>query len=108
LAGLVQFQKLTSTKYNFSYMPVCFENKAERDNVYSELKKNGFESRKYFFPLTVNYAYFDKSRKKDLSSLKKTIDVSNRILCLPIYPDLEIVTVDKIIEIIKHLKNNKI
>jgi dTDP-4-amino-4,6-dideoxygalactose transaminase len=107
LAGLVQFQKLTSTKYNFSYMPVCFESKAERDNVYSELKKNSFESRKYFFPLTSNYTYFDKSREKDLSNLKKAIAISSRILCLPIYPDLEIANVNKIVEIIKDLKKNK-
>ena len=40
------------------------ENKEKRDAIYSVLLKNGIKSRKYFFPLTVNFDYF-----KELDSI---------------------------------------
>ncbi|HUT31420.1 MAG TPA: DegT/DnrJ/EryC1/StrS family aminotransferase [Sedimentisphaerales bacterium] len=101
----VQFQEIVASKYNYSYMPVCFEDGKKRDQVYSELIKHRIYSRKYFYPLTVNYDYF---RAKGVNlvekyNLRQAFDVSNRVLCLPLYPDLEIAIVDKIVSIIKSL-----
>ena len=101
LSGCVQFQRLAATKYNFAYMPVCFKNLEERNAVYSELIKNGILPRKYFFPLTTSFAYFDEADRVHADNLEKSIDISNRVLCLPLYPDLEIRTASKIVEIIK-------
>jgi dTDP-4-amino-4,6-dideoxygalactose transaminase len=103
LSGYIQFQRLTATKYNYSYMPVCFENAEERDRAYLELVRNGIKPRKYFFPLTTNYAYSNKADTAKLYDLKKAFDVSGRVLCLPIYPDLEIENVDKVVEIVNSL-----
>ena len=101
LSGLVQFQRLTATKYNFIYIPVCFKDVAERNIIYSELRKNGILPRKYFFPLATRYAYFNRNSQANTSNLKKAIDISNRILCLPLYPNLEIEIASKIVKIIK-------
>ncbi len=95
----VIFQKITASKYNYSYMPVCFENGNVRDDVYSQLLKIGVNCRKYFYPLTAEYEYF-KSFNVDLVqkyNLKKASDISGRILCLPIYPELKLEIVDEII-----------
>jgi len=100
--GKVKFQKLIASRYNYSYMPVCFETPQQRDRIYSELIKNGIKPRKYFYPLTVHSGYF-KEASEDLVkkySLKIALEISNRILCLPLYPDLEMSTVDRIIDII--------
>ena len=86
----IKFQKLIASKYNYSYMPVCFENIKVRDKIYSELIKDNIYSRKYFYPLTVNYDYF-KQRGQNLVQkydLKVASDISDRVLCLPLYPDL--------------------
>ncbi len=96
----IKFQKLTASKYNYSYMPVCFENLKIRNEVYVQLLKAGFHSRKYFYPLTTNFEYF-KHEKIDLIekyNLKKASDIAERVLCLPIYPDLQLEIVDKIID----------
>ena len=104
----IKFQKLIASKYNYSYMPVCFENIKVRDKIYSELIKDNIYSRKYFYPLTVNYDYF-KQRGQNLVQkydLKVASDISDRVLCLPLYPDLGENVVDKITNRIKELISN--
>jgi dTDP-4-amino-4,6-dideoxygalactose transaminase len=98
----LQLQKIIASKYNYSYMPICFEDMKIRDRVYLELYKNGIMSRKYFYPLTVNASYFIEEGLNlvEKYNLKKASDISNRILCLPIYPDLEISSIERIINII--------
>jgi len=100
--GKIKFQKLIASKYNYIYMPVLFENQEQRDQVYSELITNGIKPRKYFYPLTVHSNYF-KNGGDDLVkkyNLEIASDIADRILCLPLYPELEISAVDKIINII--------
>ena len=100
----VKFQKIVASKYNYAYMPVCFKNIEKRDEIYSELVKNGIKPRKYFFPLTTKFAYFKKESMEfaEACNLKEAFDISNRILCLPLYPDLEIENANKVVEIIKN------
>jgi dTDP-4-amino-4,6-dideoxygalactose transaminase len=100
----VTFQKIIASKYNYAYMPVLFENKKKRDKVYLELTKNKIKPRKYFHPLTPDFDYFKKRGENYCKkyNLKNALDVSSRVLCLPLYPDLKISTVEKIIDIIKN------
>ncbi len=103
----IKFQELIASKYNYAYMPVLFMDIKKRDEIYAELIKNGIKPRKYFFPLTVNFDYFKKKGMNlvEKYNLRIASDIAERVLCLPLYPDLDIKTVDKIIDIIK--KNAK-
>jgi len=99
----IKFQKIMASKYNYSYMPILLRSQLERDTVFLELIKNDIKPRKYFYPLTVNYNYF-KDRDEDLVEkyhLTRAIEISNRILCLPLYPDLERDKIEKITDIIR-------
>ena len=101
----IKFQKIIASKYNYGYMPVCFENIGMRNKIYSELIKNRIKPRKYFYPLTSDFDYF-KEKDTDIikkNELKIATDISNSVLCLPLYPDLDIEIVDKIIRIIKRV-----
>jgi dTDP-4-amino-4,6-dideoxygalactose transaminase len=109
LSKYVKFQKLTASKYNYGYMPVCFGNIEERDEVHLKLLKNRIDPRKYFFPLTTSSDYFKKEcvdlvKKYDL---RKAYDLSNRILCLPLYPDLKTRDVNRVIKIIEDTLDTK-
>ncbi|GAH54649.1 unnamed protein product, partial [marine sediment metagenome] len=68
-----------------------------------ELIRNGVKPRKYFFPLTVNFKYFKRTGVDLMEKygLKTAADIADRVLCLPIYSDLDMTIVDKIIKIIK-------
>ncbi|MDY9922731.1 DegT/DnrJ/EryC1/StrS family aminotransferase [Methanobacterium sp.] len=92
----IKFQKITASCYNYAYMPVCFKDVETRDNIHSELTKNNINTRKYFFPLITDFDYI----KKEDFGLEIASNISSRILCLPLYPDLKIGQVKKITDII--------
>lgn len=86
-------------KYNYAYMPVRFKTKEMRDNVYLTLKDNDIFSRKYFYPLSSDAACFkNKYKRLDLENARF---VSERILVLPLYPELEEENIIRICNIIK-------
>ena len=89
----------SNTKYNYSYFPVVFENyKYTRNEIINKLKKQNIFARKYFYPITSNYDCYDKIFDSDKTPVAKYI--SERILTLPIYSDLNPKYVDKICQII--------
>ena len=101
----IKFQRITASKYNYSYMPVCFEDVKKRDKVYLELVRNGIKPRKYFYPLTAKFNYF---KEKNINLVKKynlkvSSNIANGILCLPLYPELKMKIADKIIHIIRKI-----
>ena len=58
----ITFQKITTSKYNYSYMPICFTDKKTRDFVFSTLVKNNIKPRKYFYPLTTESDFSKKDK----------------------------------------------
>lgn len=86
-------------KPNYAYFPVVFDNyKYTRDEIFDKLGKENIIARKYFYPLINDYeCYRDKYNSKDTPIAKY---ISDRILCLPMYADLELEVVDKICDII--------
>ncbi len=88
-----------NTKFNYAYMPVRFHGFSyTRDQVYRNLEKEGIHARKYFYPCINDYScYRDEYDVNDTPVAKL---VSEEILTLPIYPDLEIEDVDRICRII--------
>jgi len=101
----VKFQKPEISRAVHTYMPVCFDTKETRDKVYEHLITNNFSSRKYFYPLTSNFRYLRGGRKKtevgkELINAKK---VSDTILCLPLYPTMEMRNIEKICRLVKEV-----
>ncbi len=101
LGEFVQFQKIIASKYNYSYLPICFDSEKSRNSAYLALDRRGIDSRKYFFPLTFESNYFGKKYTEISYYFKNAFNISRRILCLPIYPDLDLESVQKITEIVK-------
>lgn len=101
--GNIEGIKLSSiqegVKSNYAYFPVVFDNyKYTRDEVFKKLEKENIIARKYFYPLINDYeCYRAKYSSKDTPVAKY---ISDRILCLPIYADLELEIADKISNII--------
>lgn len=89
-------------KSNYSYFPVIFEKfYSERDMVFEELKKNNIFARKYFYPLVNDLDCYKNRFKVDRTPIAKYI--SDRIITLPLYSDLQIKDVDKICNIILNI-----
>lgn len=81
-------------RYNYSYMPVLFEN---RDEVFDRLKASGINARKYFYPCVNAYDCYKDTY--DAHETPVAEEISKKILTLPLYPDLTEEEVDKVCEI---------
>lgn len=86
---------------NYAYFPVVFDEAVfgkSRDLVCEQLSKVGVFSRKYFYPLANDFdCYKDKYDSNDTPVAKM---ISDRVLTLPLYSDLDLDDVDKICDII--------
>lgn len=91
-------------KYNYAYFPIVVNPELagfSRDDVFNELMKENIYSRKYFYPITNAFdCYKDRFCSGDTPI---ALDISNKVLTLPMYADLKIDSVDKICSIIKRL-----
>lgn len=86
---------------NYAYFPVVFDKnvfKADRDQVFDELERHGIGARKYFYPITNDFKCFHGIY--DAAETPIALDISRRILTLPLYADLALEDVDRICNII--------
>lgn len=93
------------TKSNHSYMPVQIDESGfgiSRDQLYEKLKEYNIYSRRYFYPLLCDFACYQSLPVSDPLPVARS--VSDKILTLPIYYDLNLSDVEKICDIIKMLK----
>ena len=73
--------------YNYAYCPIIFEKGIDaRDEVYERLKKRNIFCRKYWFPLINEHNIYSSLKSGELKNSK---ELSQKILFLPIYPDLD-------------------
>lgn len=92
-------------KPNYAYYPVIFNEEifgASRDEVFLALEREKIGARKYFYPLTNTFECFHG--QYDVRKTPVALEVSNRILTLPLYADLDLHIVDKICDIILQCK----
>lgn len=87
-----------NVNYNYSYFPIRFINRETRDKVCNNLCINNIFARKYFYPLTSDASCY-KNRFLN-TNLKIAHEVSTSILVLPLYPELDNNTIEKICDII--------
>ena len=81
--------------YNYAYYPVVFESEGQLLKVYAALNNNDIFPRRYFWPSLNKLPYVEPQ------SCPVSEDISSRIACLPLYPDLSNEEVVKIAKIIK-------
>ncbi|MER2000459.1 MAG: DegT/DnrJ/EryC1/StrS family aminotransferase [Lysinibacillus sp.] len=90
---------------NYAYFPVLFDNlKISRDEIYHELMNHGIYSRKYFYPLTNQLECYRSKFTPNHTPIAQHI--SEKILTLPLYADLQLEAVDRICSVIKSKFNN--
>lgn len=88
---------------NYSYFPILIQAgyPKTRDALYQILKDHGIYSRRYFYPLISNFPMYQDMASADVRNLPLANDLASKILCLPIYPDLDLSVVDEICNVIR-------
>ncbi|MBO2544795.1 DegT/DnrJ/EryC1/StrS family aminotransferase [Salegentibacter sp. BDJ18] len=80
------------TNWNYSYYPVIFENEAKLLNVKKELNEQEIYPRRYFYPSLNLLDYVNRDR------MPVSENIASRVLCLPLYKELEPEVLFKIIK----------
>lgn len=99
IKGIRLWKPQKGVESNYSYFPVVFDGyKYTRDEIFDKLKENNIYARKYFYPLTSDYDCYKK--KYDSKSTPVARYIADRVLTLPLYPDLDYSNIDTICKII--------
>jgi len=86
------------TKYNYAYYPVVFESEEVLLKAKETLFQNEVNTRRYFYPSLNNLPFLTEHYACPVSE-----DISKRVLCLPMYFDLEESHIERICKIINSL-----
>lgn len=99
--GLRMLHEMPGVMHNYSYFPVLIDQDAygrSRDDVYDSLKKEGFYTRRYFYPLISQFPPYQGLESSDKGKLPVAEKIAQQVLCLPIYPDLKEDEIESVIK----------
>lgn len=97
LKGLVRFQEINkNASYNYSYFPIILESEKHLLSVKSALNAQRINPRRYFYPTLDTLSYIEPKQICEVSR-----EISKRIICLPMFSELNIEDQSMIIKIVK-------
>jgi len=105
IKGIRFLNDLPAIKHAYSYFPILVDETKygkSRDELYEHLKEHDIFARRYFYPLISNFPTYKGLPSAAPDNLPVANEVADKVICLPIYPDLEMSNVDKIVEMLKN------
>ena len=111
LEGLSIFYDPENIIHNYSYFPILIDPLhcgKTRDDIYLGLKEHEIHGRRYFYPLISHFPPYRNLPTATKTNLPVAEEIAEKVLCLPIYGELDLKDVDRISEvIIKILRTEK-
>jgi len=106
LSGIEGIRCVSSKKdivANYAYFPIFVEPSYPtcRDVLYKKLNDNGVCPRRYFYPLISEFPMYRGLPSSQRGHLSVASTATQQVICLPIYPGLEISIIEVISDIIR-------
>lgn len=104
IEGIRLLEENSNIQYNYGYFPVFVEEKKygmTRDALYKKLKENDIYGRRYFYPLISEFPTYRGLDSANPANLPNAGKLAQEVICLPIYPELNISDVNRICNYIK-------
>lgn len=101
VAGIRTRKIPNNVQSNYAYYPIVVDEKKfgkTRNEIHSIMQKNNIYTRKYFYPITNSFECYQG--KFDVFKTPIALRISKQILCLPMYSDLSVKEIDRIVSII--------
>ena len=101
VAGIRTRKIPNNVQSNYAYYPIVVDEKKfgkTRNEIHSIMQKNNIYTRKYFYPITNSFECYQG--KFDVFKTPIALRISKRVLCLPMYSDLSVKEIDRIVSII--------
>lgn len=94
---------LGEVKSNHAYFPILVrpDYPISRDDLYHRMKAQGVHPRRYFYPLISDFAMYRGFPSANPDNLPVARALADQVLCLPIYPDLDDLSVERILGLIR-------
>jgi dTDP-4-amino-4,6-dideoxygalactose transaminase len=83
---------------NYAYFPILVQTEypISRDELNLKLKSKGIHPRRYFYPLISEFSMYRGLPSAQRDNLPVATLAAQQILCLPIYPDLDMSVIEEI------------
>lgn len=104
--GVTILQEIEGIRHNHSYFPILIDANIygkSRDELYNRFKEQNIFTRRYFYPLISQFPSYRGLPSSRADNLPIAEAIAEQVLCLPIFPNLEKSTIDKICCIIKEI-----
>jgi dTDP-4-amino-4,6-dideoxygalactose transaminase len=103
LAGIEFLRYSQHTDANFAYFPIFIGESAPitRDGLHDRLRQRNIFTRRYFYPIIPELQIYKRFAASGSSPLTIARNKADKVLCLPIYPDLGDDELDAIIASIR-------
>jgi dTDP-4-amino-4,6-dideoxygalactose transaminase len=88
---------------NYGYFPILVDGNypISRDSLDERLREHGVYGRRYFYPLITEFPMYRGLPSAQPDNLVHATMTSRKVLCLPVYPELELADVERICGLIE-------
>ena len=102
IAGLRCLADAGEKRPNYAYFPILVDDEypLSRDALYQKFRDANIYVRRYFFPLISDFPMYRGLPSANRDNLPVATRVAQQILCLPIYPALELEQIDRIVALL--------
>jgi dTDP-4-amino-4,6-dideoxygalactose transaminase len=106
--GVRAIEPAPNVKSNYSYYPILVGKgyPLTRDQLFQRLRENSIFARRYFYPLITSFPMYRSLPSANPAALPVASGVAEEVICLPIYPDLELHVVEEIADLICTIGRN--
>lgn len=104
IKGIRFLNDMEGITHSYAYFPILIDEKKygkTRDDLYENLKKNNIFGRRYFYPLISQFPSYRGLNSANAANLTIAEKVAGQVICLPIYPQLSVQEMGKIITILQ-------
>jgi len=101
--GISFMSDFENIKHNYTYFPIFIDKKVfgkTRDELYQTLKDQNIFARRYFYPLISQFNAYKELPTANKENLPVATKITEQVLCLPLYAELENENIERICNII--------
>jgi len=99
IPGLRFLNDMPGVKHCYSYFPIFIDEEKygmSRDELYEKLKNHNIHGRRYFYPLISDFPPYRGLSSAGQANLPVATKLAEEVICLPIYPDLNVAEAEHI------------
>lgn len=108
IEGLRILDDMKDVEHCYSYFPILIDSERfglSRDDLYDQLKSNGFYGRRYFYPIIPRFEAFKNIGESSETNWRVAESISHQVICLPLFPEITESDVNSICNVISNSKN---